>query len=130
MKMEKPPRQRESISHHHQDEIRLAEDEVLRIIQKDSLAKTIWEVKHNEAPTLHNPLAQYNPRLDECGLLKVSAPLRSATHLPEGAREPIQLHKTHPTTRTLMETIHRHELKHMGGPKYLLAEFNLHYFTH
>ena len=90
----------------------------------------MWEVRNNEAPVLNNPLAQYNPKLDEQGVLRVYARLRTAEHLPEGARCPVLLHKAHPTTRALLETIHRQDLKHMGGPKALMAEFNLNYFCH
>ena len=53
VKMGKAPRERESIEHHFPEELKLAEDEVLRQVQRDSLAKTIWEVKNNAVSYTH-----------------------------------------------------------------------------
>ena len=76
---------------------------------------------------MDDPLAPFNPMLDEVGVLRVSARLRTAENLSLGLTNPVILHKDHPTTKVILETLHTKDLKHMGGPRTLLAEFNKNY---
>ena len=121
--------ERDGVSHHLGEELKEAEQQVIREMQEASFAKTLWSLSHEETLTLDDPLAPFCPVLDEEGILRVSARLRTASHLPLGITNPVILHKAHPTTKVIIETLHKRDLRHMGGPRTLLSEFNKNYYA-
>jgi len=100
------------------EELRLAEERLLKMHQQAEFPELIGILSEKELPHTHR-LIKLQPFMGEDGLLRVRSRLRSASHLDYDTRYPILLARSH-----LAEVILRHlheELFHVGGRGTLLA---------
>lgn len=100
-----------------------AETVMLRLCQKECLAKAFHDLRVHNVVSVRSPFARHSPRLDESGLLRGNARLNSAEFLSHDARHPIILHKSHPVVRLLLVHIHSVVLNHVGGEATLKIHF-------
>ncbi len=108
-----------------QEEIRRAEESIIRLMQKMSFEATWHELVTMGKASTKSSLENLLPFLDQQGLIRASSRLQRMEHLSYENRFPIILPKDHPFTTLLIEATHR-RLLHTGS-QHTLAEIQQKY---
>ena len=109
------------------DEIKEAEQDVMRLAQQDSFHEDYELVKRNKPLPSSSPLIKLNPRIDESGVIRSDGRLKFAEQLPYEVRHPVILSRGHWVTKLIVK--HYHErANHSAGVNFILSQINEKYW--
>lgn len=91
-----------------QDELKEAEIEVLKLVQKEAFPEEVATLQ-TETPVIEKTshIMMYTPMMDDHGLLRQNSRLSAADYLEYNVRFPVILPKRHHCTKLLVEKLHR-----------------------
>ena len=78
----------------HTEEIRDAEEDIIRKVQSEIFSEEYKTLKSKKAISPKSPLIKLSPRIDENGIIRMDGRLTNADHLPYDVKHPIILPRT------------------------------------
>ena len=105
------------------DEIRDAEDVVIRQAQNEAFSAEYEALSKGRPIPMKSQIAKLSPRIDQQGVIRCDGRLYYAEYLPFDARCPIILPRGHWVTKLIVRYYHSLS-NHVGGTNFVLAQIN------
>ena len=105
------------------DEIRDAEDVVIRQAQKEAFSAEYEALSKGRPIPKKSQIAKLSPRIDQQGIIRYDSRLYYTEYLPLDARCPIILPRGHWVTKLIVRYYHSLS-NHVGGTNFVLAQIN------
>ena len=111
----------------HPEEIRDAEEAIVRRAQQDTFPEEFKALKSKKPIPPKSPLLKLSPRVDESGTIRMEGRLTYAEYLPPDTRNPMILPRSHHVTKLIVK--HYHNMaNHAGGVNFILAQLSQKYW--
>ena len=107
----------------HPEEIRDAEEDIIRKVQSEIFPEEYKALKSKKAISPKSPLIKLSPRIDENGIIRMDGRLTNADHLPYDVKHPIILPRGHHVTKLIVKHYHE-KANHAGGVNFILAQLS------
>ena len=104
----------------HPEEIRDAEEAIIRRVQIEAFPEEYQALKAKRAILPKSRLIKLSPRIDESGIIRMDGRLTNADYLPYDTKRPIILPRGHHVTKLILKHYHD-QANHAGGMSFILA---------